>query len=164
MNAPTKSLKHLTPLHQTIGMIFEAVNRQAYHDYLRIFHRQLDITPLYLLDTTPRMCFMGIAVNRNNEIVPQKHVKDFRDGWVVMCCFGNCEGGELCLPTLKITTPEGEKEGVRIRYGLGDVVLFRATLFEYWLSGYEGPLTNLVYHTPQVFVEGYDEDEGVSVA
>lgn len=25
----------ITPLHQTIGLIFEAVNRQAYHNYLR---------------------------------------------------------------------------------------------------------------------------------
>lgn len=77
------------------------------------------------------MCFMGVAVNKNNKVLPHKDVSDFRDGWAVMCCFGDFENGELCLPTLKITTEEGGKQGMRIRYGPGDVALFRATLLEH---------------------------------
>lgn len=128
-------------------MIFEAVNCSFYHNYLRIFHRHLDTTALDILHTTRRMCFMGVAVNRNNRVNPHKDMSDFRDGWAVMCCFGEFQHGELCLPTLTIHTNNGEQEGVRIRYGPGDVVLFRATVLEHWLSEYQGSRTALVYHT-----------------
>lgn len=70
LNALAMFLKHLTPLHQTIGLIFDAVNRQAYHNYLRVFHRQLDLNAADVLHTSKRMCFMGIAVNRNNRVIP----------------------------------------------------------------------------------------------
>lgn len=103
--------------YQTIGMVFEAVNRKAYHNYLRVFHRQLDITALDPLYTTRRMCFMGITVNRNKKVIPHKDVKDFRDGWAVMCYFGDfIDGGE---PTLSVMTPERQRQGVGLGTGQG---------------------------------------------
>lgn len=39
---------------------------------------------------------MGIAVNRNNCVIPHK---DFRDGWAVMCCFGDFTGYVLYVST-----------------------------------------------------------------
>lgn len=38
---------------------------------------------------------MGIAVNRNNRVMPHKDVTDFHDKRAVMCCFGNFRDGEL---------------------------------------------------------------------
>lgn len=92
-------------------MVFEATNKEAYRNYLRVFHRHLDFSALDVLHTTPRMCFMRVTVNRNKAI-SHKDVKDFRDGWAVMCCFGNFEGGELCLPTMTVETSEGTKTGL----------------------------------------------------
>lgn len=60
-------LKRITPLHQTIGLVFEAVNHTDYRKYLRVFHHRLGITALDALHTSRRNCFMGVAVNRNNQ-------------------------------------------------------------------------------------------------
>lgn len=78
-------------------MVFEAVDRNSYYQYLRVFQYQLGLTALDILHTTRRACFMGVAVNRNNRAMPHKDMTDFRDGWAVMCCFGDLDGGELCL-------------------------------------------------------------------
>lgn len=145
-NTSAVFLKEIASLHKKIGMIFEAVNRSAYHNYLGVFHRQLDITALNMLHTSRQMCFMCVIVNRNNKVIPHKDVSNFRNGWAVMCCFGDFENGEPCLLTLKSKIEEGEKERIRIQYGPGDVVLFRATLFEHWSDGYKGHRTCLVYH------------------
>lgn len=73
---------------------------------------------------------MGIAVNRNNRVMPHKDVTDFRDGWAVMCCFGNFRDGELCLPALSVNIDGQIKEGIKSAYRPRDVILFRATLME----------------------------------
>ena len=90
---------------------------------------------------------MGVAINQNNQIVPHKDVKDFRDGWAVMCCFGDFENEELCLSTMSIQTLEGMKTGLRMRYQSGDAVLFCATMFEHFVTKFTGEQTMLVYHT-----------------
>ena len=90
---------------------------------------------------------MEVAINRNNKVIPYKDVKNFCDGWAVMCCFREFEGEELCLPTMSVETPEGVKTGLRMRYSPGDVVLFRATMFEHFVTEFKGERTYLVYHT-----------------
>lgn len=139
-------LKHFTPLHQTIGMIFKAVNFSTYHNYMRIFHCQLDFTALDVLHTTKRMCFIRVAVNRNNKVILHKDFNDFCDGWAAICNFEGFENEELYFSTMSIMTKDGEKKGVKIWYGPGDVIFFRATLFEHWLNNYEEKRTALVYH------------------
>ena len=90
---------------------------------------------------------MGVAINRNNKVIPHKNVKDFCDRWALMYCFGEFEGGELCLLTMSVETLEGVKTGLRMRYGPGDVVLFRATMFEHFVMEFKEKRTCLVYHT-----------------
>lgn len=70
------------------------LDHNAYHQYLRVFRHQLNLTALDVLHATRRACFMGIAVNLNNSVIPHKDVTDFRDGWAVLCCFGDSTGRE----------------------------------------------------------------------
>lgn len=100
-NACAMFLKHIAPLIQSIGMIFEAVDRPTSESYLRVFHHRLETTALDVLQPSARACVMGITVNRNNRVIPHKDVNDFKDRWAVMCCFDTFKGGELCLPKWK---------------------------------------------------------------
>lgn len=86
-NAAAVFLKHTAPLMKSVSMIFQAVDPWACRSYLSIFHYNLGITALDTLQTSLRACYMGIAINRNNRVLPHKDVKDFKDGWAVMCCF-----------------------------------------------------------------------------
>lgn len=96
-NVVATFLKNITPLIQSLDMVFEAAAPTPYHQYLRVFHHQLFQTSLNVFHTTRQACFMGLAISRNNRVMPHKDVTDFRDGWEVMCCLGQFRGGELCL-------------------------------------------------------------------
>lgn len=106
------------PIHQHD---FQAVDEPTYQAYLWIFHH-LRIMALDMQHTSSRACFVGIAVNRNNCILPHKDVNDFKDRWAamylsrgvwaVMCCFEEFTGGEeLMIKQLIINAWEGCRWG-----------------------------------------------------
>lgn len=45
---------------------------------------------------------LRIGVVMNERVGPHKVVSVLRDGWAMMCCFGDFTGGHLCLPGLKV--------------------------------------------------------------
>lgn len=138
MSASTVFLDTISPLIQSIGIIFEGVDKDSYKSYLRIFDSYQDKAPMRYLQTSRRACFMVIAVLRNNRVHPHKDKGDYRDGWAVMTCFGDFEGGDLCLPSLDVDFWYGERSGVRIGYKPGDVVFLRSSVVEHFISRFTG--------------------------
>ncbi|MCJ1469392.1 hypothetical protein MMC07_008025 [Pseudocyphellaria aurata] len=55
-----------------------------------------------ILHTTQRMCFMGVAINRNNKVIPHKDVKDLRDrywtSWSIIPM--RLQSGDVSAPAL----------------------------------------------------------------
>lgn len=139
-------LQKIAPLVQGIGMIFEGVDNTAYRSYLKVFDHYLNIGHLDILQSSQRACFTCISVLRNCRAKPQQAPGDFQDGWAAICCFGEFEGGTLCLPGLGVES-EGNGGGVQIQYQPGDVIFLRAAVLEYFVSGFEGERSDFVFFT-----------------
>lgn len=64
-----------------------------------------------------------------------------------MCCFGDFKDGELCLPTLSAEIDGCMKQGVKIAYRPGDVIVFRAILLGHFVSKFSRKRTVFVLFT-----------------
>lgn len=138
-NAVLGFLKDITPLTQSISMLFEAVDNPAYEDYSKTYQQWLgsDATALSTIHTCGRACFLGTAVLRNFQVRPHKDSRDPRDGWVGMTCFGDFQGGELVVPEL----------GCKFQYQEGDVVFFRSAVLKHFVTAFEGERSAFVWFT-----------------
>ncbi|KAI9780308.1 MAG: hypothetical protein M1816_003118 [Peltula sp. TS41687] len=132
-------LRSITPLTQTISMLFEAVDRDAYNRYRENYNQWLQnpTSPLSAIHTCGRACFMGLALIRNMQAGPHKDSRDTQDGWVGMTCLGDFKGGELVVPAL----------GYKLQHQAGDVVFFRSAVLEHYVADFEGSRTSMVWYT-----------------
>ena len=94
-----------------------------------------DVWSLDSWTTTRRTCFQGIVLTRNLEAEPHKDRSGDRDGWVVMCCWGNFTGGDLVIPALQ----------KRFEFKPGDVVILRSTLLEHYIMPCEGQRSSIMF-------------------
>ncbi|KAI9784675.1 MAG: hypothetical protein M1816_000791, partial [Peltula sp. TS41687] len=101
-NAVIQFLKDITPLAQSISILFEIIDEPAYTQYRASYEEWLktENSALSTIHTSGRACFMGTAILRNFTVKPHKDSRDPRDGWVGMTCWGDFEGGHLVIPEL----------------------------------------------------------------
>jgi hypothetical protein len=76
----TAFFEQITPLIQTIGILFEGIDTETYNKYKNNYNYLADNTPLKLLRVSKRSCFLGLAVLRNLQAEPHKDVSDAKDG------------------------------------------------------------------------------------
>lgn len=138
----------IAPLIQVTSLLFEAVDVDMHLQYLLQYRLKAETTPLYGLTTSRRACFQGLALIRNLAAEPHKDKSDFKDGWVVMACFGNFTGGQLIIPHLEL----------RIPFQPGDVVVFRSTLLEHYILPYEGERSSIVFFSHQDVMGNYEPE------
>ncbi|KFY57257.1 hypothetical protein V496_06484 [Pseudogymnoascus sp. VKM F-4515 (FW-2607)] len=100
LNAVNAFYQAIRPLIQTIGRLFQGVDREAYEQYRLKFDTQCLGTMLQQYRVSNRCCFNNIALLVNARVHPHKDSGDVKHGWVAMACFGDFTGGELCLPGL----------------------------------------------------------------
>ncbi|ELR07922.1 hypothetical protein GMDG_08570 [Pseudogymnoascus destructans 20631-21] len=132
--------KKMAPLAQTIGRLFQEIDPRAYEQYRQNYLRECAATPeLEVFKFSNRSCWHCLAILINAQVGPHKDNHDVLDGWVAMACFGEFEGGELCLPAL----------GYKIPFQPGDVVLFRSAVLEHWIAPFEGTRYSCVFFTKQ---------------
>lgn len=144
MQYTSEFFKSIAPLSQCVAMLFLVVDSSMYRSYRNAYEKALITTPpLQVLTYTKRACFQGLAVVHNLAVEPHKDNSDCKNGWVAMCCWGEFEGGELVLPTLKLA----------LKFQPGDVVFFRSALLYHYLMPFVGHRTSFVFFTHQDVVE-----------
>ena len=89
-----------------------------------------------------------MAVLRGAKVGIYKDRGDVKDGWVVMICCGEFEGGELCFLGL----------GLKLEHKPGDVIFFHSTLLKYFVFDFNGNRTSLVFFSYENLI---DTEEGV---
>ncbi|KAI9769841.1 MAG: hypothetical protein M1840_003835 [Geoglossum simile] len=136
-NAVEKFFRRTTPLMQTIGLLFEAVDKPQYIRYHRNYSDFASKSPLRLFQTTHRACFLGLALLRNLQVEPHKDISDIKDGYVAMVCFGDFCGGEFIVPEL----------GLKLDFKPGDVIFLRSAVLEHFVAPFDGQRSSIVYFT-----------------
>lgn len=117
-------------------MLFQVVDLNIHESYTAAYDNALTVSPpLQLLTYTRRACFQGLVVVHNLAVEPHKDHSDSKTGWVAMCCWGEFIGGELVIPTLKLS----------LKFQPGDVIFFRSTLLYHYLMPFVGQRTSFVF-------------------
>lgn len=142
LNASGSFFDGMAPLIQGIGLTLNGVDETAYQSYVQVLDHLRNTVP-NVYQTSKRACFTGIAILRNSRVNPHKDTTGFPDAWAAMCCFGDFEGGALCLPGLDV---EG-KGGIQIAYQPKDIIFLRSSLLEHYISPFEGERSELVFST-----------------
>ncbi|KAF8440640.1 hypothetical protein BGX38DRAFT_847991 [Terfezia claveryi] len=93
--------RKIAPLIQSVSLLFQAVDPVMHLHYLQQYRAACELLPLASWTTSRRACFQGIVLIRNLAAEPHKDKSDYKDGWVVMCCWGKFTRGELVIPTLQ---------------------------------------------------------------
>lgn len=138
-SATVAFFRAMGPMMQTVGRLFQEVDPRVYEQYRRNYDLQSRASALGQFKVSNRSCFHCLAVLVNAQVGPHKDSNDVKEGWVVMACFGEFEGGELCLPGL----------GYNVPFQPGDVVLFRSAVLEHWVAPFEGTRYSCVFFTKQ---------------
>jgi hypothetical protein len=127
------------PLVQTIGRLFQEIDPDAYQLYRNNYEAYSNSSSLRHFTVSNRSCFLCLGLLVNTRVSPHKDSNDVKDGWVAMACFGDFDGGELCLPALNCKVP----------FQPGDVVLFRSAVLEHWILPFGGTRYSCVFFTKQ---------------
>ncbi|KAI9825553.1 MAG: hypothetical protein M1826_006943 [Phylliscum demangeonii] len=135
LNAVFKFFRHISPLTQTISMLFEAIDLAAYLQYKKVYTHWRQQTALNAIHMTNRACFSGVAVIKNLRVPPRNDTDEPQGGWVAVTCVGDYDGGELVIPALKC----------KISLQPGDVLFFRSAVLEHWVAPFTGERYALVY-------------------
>lgn len=138
-NASINFFKNITPLTQTMSMLFEALDSDAFQHYRDTYNSWLQRKNcgLSAIHTCGRACFLGLALLRNLRVSPHKDSRDARDGWVGMTVIGDFTGGELVLSAI----------GCKLQHQPGDVVFFRSAILEHFVAPFQGNRTSFVFFT-----------------
>ena len=70
----------MTPIIQTIGILFEDLDPTSYARYRSNWSYLASITPLKLLEMTQCQCFLGMAVLHGAKVGIYKDRGDVKDG------------------------------------------------------------------------------------
>lgn len=142
--------QEMGPIFQTIGRLFQEIDPCTYALYRRNYERACSTSSVFNnFRVSNRGCFHCLALLVNTQVGPHKDGNDVKDGWVAMACFGDFEGGELCLPGI----------GCKIPFQPGDVVLFRSAVLEHWVAPFQGTRYSCVFFTKQSTWAPFDDDD-----
>lgn len=133
MNTTTVFLQTISLLIQSIGRVFESVDKLAYHFYLCIFDHYLDKALMKYLQTSQCTCFMIITILWNNCVYFYKNSMNYQDEQAVITCVGSFKGNDLCLPGLEVHVSKKVLRGVQIGYKPEDVIFLHAVVIEHFI-------------------------------
>ncbi|KAI9778042.1 MAG: hypothetical protein M1816_004285 [Peltula sp. TS41687] len=147
-NAATNLYRTLAPVSQTVGILFEAIDKHMYDRYCANYNRLVEYTDLYGLHFSKRDCWATLGLLVNWEVAPHFDKQDAKDGYVADLVTGQFEGGELVVPEL----------GVQIALQPDDVIFMRSRLLEHFLAPFRGERYAFVYFQHQnLFEESNDK-------
>ncbi|KAI9783275.1 MAG: hypothetical protein M1816_001450 [Peltula sp. TS41687] len=146
-NAVTNLYRTLAPVTQTIGILFEGIDKPAYDRYSANYKRLAQHTDLYGLHFSKRDCWTTLGLLINWVAGPHFDKQDAKDGYVADLVTGQSTGGELVIPEL----------GVRIALQPDDVLFMRSRLLEHFLAPFSGERYAFIYFQHQnLFEESND--------
>ena len=154
-SAATKFYRAVAPIVQTIGILFEGIDKPLYDRYCTNFPRLQQSTDLHALHFTKRDCWPTLGLLINWVVAPHFDRRDAKDGYVCDTVTGSFTGGELVVPEL----------GVQIALKPDDVLFMRSRLLEHFLAPFRGERYAFIYFHHQDLFETpskYDEEQSPS--
>lgn len=154
-NAVTNLYRTLAPVAQTIGILFEGIDKPAYDRYCANYKRLAQNTDLYGLHFSKRDCWATLGLLINCIIGPHFDRQDAKDGYVADFTTGEFTGGELVIPELS----------VQIALQPNDIVFMRSRLLEHFLAPFSGERYAFIYFQHEnLFEESNDaKDQSQSI-
>ncbi|KAI9780820.1 MAG: hypothetical protein M1816_002656 [Peltula sp. TS41687] len=142
-NAAITLYRTLAPVAQTIGILFEGIDKPAYDRYCGNYERLARNTDLYGLHFSKRDCWATLGLLVNWMVGPHFDRQDPKDGYVADLVSGSFTGGELVIPELS----------VQIALQPGDILLMRSRLLEHFLAPFSGERYAFIYFQHQDLFE-----------
>lgn len=124
LNSSMMLFREFTPITQSVGALFECVDKESYDRYRETFCKYVKKSAGAIFETTKRNCFMGMAILTGICVNPHRDSRDVLDGWVADLAFGDFEGGFLEIPQI----------GLQFKLRPGDVVFMRSGLLQHSIS------------------------------
>lgn len=105
IDALTKFLARVKTLWETIGQLFQTIDRIAYDSYKQTVRAQLADTAFGRLIDCEAFVFAGFALIINLCVAPHHNVRDVPEGWVAIAPHGQFVGGDLIVEELEVRLP-----------------------------------------------------------